>query len=133
MIFENGLYRRLIAACRGARLAGYEDVNDAERLSQDPVMRVIVDRKGLQQAAASTSQMGRFETEWLATDDNLAAVIDLSGVWIDRVHERKLPKIIVLDMDSSDRARPTRSGGLSLQRALWLHLLPPVVLLQLVR
>ncbi len=28
------------------RLAGYEDVNDAERLSRDPVMRAIVDRKG---------------------------------------------------------------------------------------
>ena len=83
------------------RLAGYEDVNDAERLSQDPVMRTIVDRKGLERLAASTSQMGRFETEWLATDDNLAALTDLSGVWIDRVHKRKPPKMIVLDMDSS--------------------------------
>ncbi len=46
------------------RLAGYEDVNDAERLSQDPVMRAIVDRKGLDRMAASSSQMGRFETEW---------------------------------------------------------------------
>ena len=27
------------------RLAGYEDVNDAERLSLDPAMRAIVDRK----------------------------------------------------------------------------------------
>ena len=84
------------------RLAGYEDVNDAERLSQDPVMRVIVDRKGLERSAASTSQMGRFETEWLATDDNLAALTELSGVWIDRVHERKPPKMIILDMDSSE-------------------------------
>ncbi len=83
------------------RLAGYEDVNDAERLSQDPVMRTIVDRKGLDRLAASTSQMGRFETEWLATDDNLAALTDLSGVWIDRVHRGKPPKTIVLDMDSS--------------------------------
>ncbi len=45
--------------------------------------------------------MGRFETEWLATDDNLAALIGLSGVWIDLVHKRKPPKMIVLDMDSS--------------------------------
>ncbi len=51
-----------------SRLAGYEDVNDAQRLSHDPVMRAIVDRKGLDRMAASTSQMGRFETEWLATD-----------------------------------------------------------------
>jgi len=43
-------------------------------------MRAIVDRKGLDRHAASTSQMGRFETEWLATDENLAALSDLSGV-----------------------------------------------------
>ncbi len=56
------------------RLAGYEDVNDAERLSLDPAMRAIVDRKGLDRRAASTSQMVRFETEWLATEENLAAL-----------------------------------------------------------
>jgi len=39
-------------------LAGYEDVNDAERLSHDPVMRAIVDPKGLERMAASTSQTG---------------------------------------------------------------------------
>ena len=47
------------------RLAGYEDVNDAERLARDPVMRAIVGREGMDRPAASTSQMGRFETEWL--------------------------------------------------------------------
>ena len=83
------------------RLAGYEDVNDAERLSRDPAMRAIVDRKGLDRRAASTSQMGRFETEWLATDDNLAGLTALSGFWIDRVHDRRPPKMIALDMDSS--------------------------------
>ena len=30
-----------------SRLAGYEDTNDAERLSDDPTMRVIVDRRAL--------------------------------------------------------------------------------------
>jgi hypothetical protein len=81
------------------RLAGYEDVNDAERLSRDPVMRAIVDRKGLEGSAASSSQMGRFETAWLASDDNLAALIDLSGAWIDRA--RSGSKTIILDIDSS--------------------------------
>ena len=51
--------------------------------------------------AASTSQMGRFETEWLATDDNLAGLTALSGFWIDRVHDRRPPKMIALDRDSS--------------------------------
>ncbi len=70
------------------RLAGCEDVSDAERRSRDPAMRAIVDRKGLDRRTASTSQMGRFETEWLPTDDNLAVLTDLSKSWIDRVHER---------------------------------------------
>ena len=44
------------------RLAGYEDVNDAERLRHDPAMRWIVGGKAALSAAASPSQMGRFET-----------------------------------------------------------------------
>ena len=83
------------------RLAGYEDVNDADRLGRDPAMRWIVGGKAVERGGASTSQMSRFETELLATNDNLAALADLSGNWIDRVHNRKPPKIIVLDMDSS--------------------------------
>jgi len=51
--------------------------------------------------AASPSQMGRFETQWLATDTNLSGLIDLSGQWIDLVHRRRPPRGIVLDMDSS--------------------------------
>jgi hypothetical protein len=62
-----------------SRGTGYDDVNDAERLAHDPVMRAIVDRGGIGGAAASSSQIGRFETEWLASDDNLAALSDLSG------------------------------------------------------
>ena len=41
------------------RLAGYEDVNDAERLRHDPAMRWIVGGKAAQGSAASPSQMGR--------------------------------------------------------------------------
>src|SRR4051794_14225902 len=65
-------------------------------------MRAIVGREGIDRPAASTSQMGRFETEWLATGTNLAALADLSGTWIDRVHERRAPDGIILDMDSSE-------------------------------
>lgn len=82
---------RLLGLLRQAiygRLAGYEDVNDAERLARDPAMRAIVGRERLDRPAASTSQMGRFETEWLPTEANLAAHAALSGTWIDRVHQR---------------------------------------------
>jgi hypothetical protein len=41
------------------RLAGYENVNDAERLCHDPAMRWIVGGKATQGRAASPSQMGR--------------------------------------------------------------------------
>jgi Transposase DDE domain group 1 len=96
---------RLLGLLRQAvygRLAGYEDVNDAERLARDPVMRAIVGREGMDRPAASTSQMGRLETEWLATEGNLGALADLSGAWIDRVHQRRPPDGIILDMDSSE-------------------------------
>jgi Transposase DDE domain group 1 len=83
------------------RLAGYEDVNDAERLRHDPAMRWIVGGTATSGAAASPSQMGRFETRWLTADENLSALTDFSGQWIDHVHSRRPPKGIVLDMDSS--------------------------------
>src|ERR671926_1680707 len=83
------------------RLAGYEDVNDADRLAHDPAMRWIVGGRAITGQAASTSQMGRFETEVLTLDTNLSALCDLSGRWIDAVHARRPVTVIVLDMDSS--------------------------------
>ena len=57
-----GLFRQSVFG----RLAGYEDVNDADRLRHDPAMRWIVGVKATSGAAASPSQIGRFETQWLA-------------------------------------------------------------------
>src|ERR1700687_5865089 len=68
------------------RLAGYEDVNDAERLRHDPAMRWIVGGKAALGAAASPSQMGRFETRWLTAEKNLSALADLSRQLIHTVH-----------------------------------------------
>src|SRR4029434_8970914 len=91
-----GLFRQSVFS----RLAGYEDVNDAERLRHDPAMRWIVGGKAAQGSAASPSKIVRSETQWLAADKNLLALADLSGQWIDRVHARSPPRAIVLDMDS---------------------------------
>jgi hypothetical protein len=73
-----------------SRLAGYEDVNDAERLCVDPAMRHVVGGRASQpeKQAASTSEVGRFETETLSTKRNLTALMNLSGQWIDTVHQR---------------------------------------------
>src|SRR6187401_6240 len=59
---KNGRHRLagLLRQAVFGRLAGYEDVNDADRLCHDPAMRAVVDRGGLDRRAASTSQMGRF-------------------------------------------------------------------------
>jgi len=93
----DGLFRQSVYG----RLAGYEDVNDAGRLALDPVMRQVVGGRAVDAQAASASQMGRFETETLATPENRAALADLNGQWIDRFHDRKGLKYITLDMDSS--------------------------------
>ena len=74
------------------RLAGYEDVNDAERLCRDPAMRWVVGGRAPMGQAASASQMGRFETEWLTPPENLATLADLPGQWIDTVHRRRSPR-----------------------------------------
>lgn len=86
-----------------SRLAGYEDVNDAERLAVDPAMRYVVGGRASQpeRQAASASEVGRFETETLSTKANLTALMNLSGQWIDKVHRHQPLRELILDMDSS--------------------------------
>ena len=86
-----------------SRLAGYEDVNDAERLAVDPAMRHVVGGRAAQadKEAASTSGVGRFETEIVSDRRNLTVLMNLSGQWIDKVHRRQPLKELILDMDSS--------------------------------
>jgi len=101
---KNGRHRLagLLRQSVFGRLAGYEDVNDADRLCRDPAMRWVVGDQAITGHAASASQMGRFETKWLCRPENLAALADLPGQWIDTVHRRRAPKRIVLDVDSSE-------------------------------
>jgi hypothetical protein len=54
-----------------SRLAGYEGVNDAERLSQDPTFRLIGSAKIWERGAALPSRLHWFETEVLSQDQNL--------------------------------------------------------------
>jgi len=85
-----------------SRVAGYEDTNDAERLSVDPALRHVVGGRARDRNAASTSQMGRFEMAVLTRRKNLEALMDLSGRWIDHLHQHKTIREIVLDLDSSE-------------------------------
>jgi Transposase DDE domain group 1 len=62
----------------------------------------VVGDQAITGSAASASQGGRFEMKWLCRPENLAALADLSGQWIDKVHERRPPRVLVLDMASSE-------------------------------
>jgi Transposase DDE domain group 1 len=62
-----------------SRLAGYEDVNDAERLSQDPAFRLIGSRKIWEPSAALTSRLQSFETKVLTQEENLAGLARSTG------------------------------------------------------
>ena len=84
-----------------SRLAGYEDTNDAERLAQDPAMRVIVGRRGLERQAASTNTMSRFETEVLTRQHNPEGLARMNAQWVDRAMAHTSHRRVILDMDSS--------------------------------
>src|SRR5262249_50555497 len=84
-----------------SRLAGYEDVNDAERLCLDPALRAVVGSRTKQTKAASASEMARFETETLSAKENLKLLMDLSGQWIDQAHRHRPLTKLILDLDSS--------------------------------
>src|SRR5271168_2343802 len=84
-----------------SRLAGYEDTNDAERLSVDSAMRYVVGGRACEHQAASTSQMSRFETEVLTQTENLIALKKIPGMRNERLHQQRPMKELVLDMDSS--------------------------------
>jgi hypothetical protein len=84
-----------------SRIAGYEDTNDADRMSLDPAMRQVIGGRAVENQAASTSQMGRFETDVLTTSENLEVLAKLSGQWIDKVRKYYRDDYVILDMDSS--------------------------------
>jgi hypothetical protein len=58
------------------RLAGYEDVNDAGHFADDPAMRAIVGREGMNRPAASSSQMGGSRPSGWPLRPNLVALAD---------------------------------------------------------
>jgi len=85
-----------------SRLAGYEDVNDAERLSQDPAFRVIGSEKIWDRGAALTSRLQTFATEMLAEQENFAGLARVNRELIGRVEALDSPYRTVLDMDSTE-------------------------------
>ena len=85
-----------------SRLAGYEDLNDAERLSQDPTFRLIGSEKIWDRGAALTSRLQSFEAEMLAGEDNFAGLARINRELIGRVEAVDSRQRVVLDMDSTE-------------------------------
>jgi len=85
-----------------SRLAGYQDVNDAEGLSQDPTFRLIGSEKIWERGAALTSRLQSFETEMLAEEENFAGLARINRELIGRVEAVNWPQRVVLDMDSTE-------------------------------
>jgi hypothetical protein len=90
-------------------------------------MRWVVGDRAITGSAVSPSQMGRFETKWLSWLENLAALAALSGQWIDKVHQRRPPRIVVLDMDSSESPTYGEQEGSAYNGHFGCTLLPPAV------
>src|ERR1700687_6191172 len=85
-----------------SRLAGYEDVNDAARLAQDPTFRLIGSRKIWERGAALTSRLQSFETEVLTQEENLAGLAALNRELVAKAEAIASPRRVVLDMDSME-------------------------------
>ena len=85
-----------------SRLAGYDDTNDADRLAKDPAMRVVVGWQGSERKAASTSEIGRFETETLTEEKNLKGLAQMNSQWVERAMAHTQHRRVILDMDSSE-------------------------------
>ena len=84
-----------------SRLAGDEDVNDAERLSHDPALRLIGSEKIWDRGAELPSRLQTFETELLAEEGNFAGLTRLNRELIGKAEALGSTYRPVLDMDST--------------------------------
>jgi hypothetical protein len=85
-----------------SRLAGYEDLNDAERLAADPTFRLISSQRIWDRDAALTSTLHWFETELLTQEENLIGLMALNRETLGQAESFDGSDRVVLDMDSSE-------------------------------
>ena len=85
-----------------SRLAGYEDLNDAERVSADPTFRLIGSKKLWDRGAALTSRLHSFETELLASEENLLGLMAVNRELLSQAEGSDNSDRVVLDMDSTE-------------------------------
>ena len=85
-----------------SRLAGYEALNDAVRVSTDPTFRLIGSPKLWDRGAALTSTLHWFETDLLTQEENLIGLMAVNREVLAQAERPTRADRIVLDMDSSE-------------------------------
>ncbi|MBI4463490.1 MAG: transposase [Acidobacteria bacterium] len=86
-----------------SRLAGYEEVNDAEQLSRDPTFRLIGWEKVWERGAALPSRLQTFETDLLAEEENFAGLARVNRELIGKAEAIKWQYRTVLAMSTVPR------------------------------
>ena len=87
-----------------SRWAGYEDLNDAARVSADATFRLIGSEKNWNRGASLTSTLHGFETGTLTSEDNLLGLMALNWELLGRAAAGDESERVVLDMDSTERS-----------------------------
>ena len=85
-----------------SRLAGYEDLNDAERLAADPTFRLISSQNIWDRGGALTPTLHWFGTELLTREENLIGLMALNWETLGQAECLDTSDRVVLDMDSSE-------------------------------
>lgn len=86
------------------RLIGYEDLNDAGGLAQDPAFRLIGSNKVWDRGAVLRSRLHRFEAQMLAEECNVAGRAQLKRALIAKAKALDGRRRVVLDTDSTENS-----------------------------
>ena len=95
-----------------SRLAGYEDINDAVQVSADPTFRLIGSKSNWDRGAALTSTLHGFETEMLASEENLLELRAVNRELLAQAETQDDSDRVVLDMDSTESPVYDQQEGL---------------------
>ena len=113
-----------------SRLAGYEDLNDAVRVSADPTFRLIGSKRNWDRGAALTSTLHGFETEMLASEENLLGLMAVNRELLAQAETQGRLRAGRSGHGLHRESGPWPTGRQCLQRALRVSLLPPAVVVQ---
>ena len=78
----------------------YEDVNDCDRLRKDPMMKLTVDKAGLDMELCSSATMCRFEN--MVTDEDLVRIQEMFVTLFIMSYNGNAPRHIILDCDDTN-------------------------------